>query len=150
MADYFDQVVQQKVDAKMVANWLMGEVSKYLNTEGLLIERCPITPKNLAGLIALIDKGTISGKIAKNVFEEMWKNDKDAETIVKEKGLMQISDEGAIVAIVETVLAANPQSIADFKAGKERAMGFLIGQIMKQTKGRANPELVNKLLRERM
>lgn len=150
MADYFDEVVKHKAEAKTAANWLMGEVSKHLNTAGLDIEACPVTPEKLGGLIALIDKGTISGKIAKTVFEEMWDSGKDAEAIVKEKGLVQISDEGAIVAIVESVIAANPQSVADFKAGKEKAVGFLVGQIMKQTKGRANPELVNKLLRERL
>ena len=150
MADYYDHVIAHKAEAKAAANWLMGEVSKHLNTANLGMEECPVTPVHLAGLIGLIEKGTISNKIAKTVFEEMWTSGKDAETIVKEKGLVQITDEGAIVAIVEAVLAANPQSVADFKAGKDRALGFLVGQIMKQTKGRANPELVNKLLRERM
>jgi aspartyl-tRNA(Asn)/glutamyl-tRNA(Gln) amidotransferase subunit B len=150
MADYFDEVVSHKVDAKSAANWLMGDVAKHLNNEGLGIEACPVTADKLSGMLTLIDKGTISGKIAKTVFEEMWASGKDAETIVKEKGLVQISDEGAIIAIVDAVLAANPQSVADFKAGKEKAIGFLVGQTMKQTKGRANPELVNKLLRERI
>ncbi|SHJ09054.1 Asp-tRNA(Asn)/Glu-tRNA(Gln) amidotransferase subunit GatB [Propionispora hippei] len=150
MADYFDETVACQADAKSVANWLMGEVSKHLNTAGLDIEACPVTPVKLAGMIALIDKGTISGKIAKTVFEDMWSSGKDADTVVKEKGLVQISDAGAIVAIVDSVIAANPQSVADFKAGKEKAIGFLVGQIMKQTKGRANPEMVNKLLRERL
>jgi aspartyl-tRNA(Asn)/glutamyl-tRNA(Gln) amidotransferase subunit B len=150
MANYFDQVVGRKVDAKAAANWLMGDVSKHLNTADLAIEACPVTPDNLAGMLALIDKGTISGKMAKTVFEEMWTSGKAAEAIVKEKGMVQISDEGAIIAIVDSVLAANPQSVADFKAGKEKAIGFLVGQIMKQTKGRANPEMVNKLLRERI
>jgi aspartyl-tRNA(Asn)/glutamyl-tRNA(Gln) amidotransferase subunit B len=150
MAEYFDETVKDGADSKTVANWLMGEVSKHLNAAGQSIEDCPVTPKNLAALISLLGKGTISGSIAKTVFEEMWSSGKDAETIVKEKGLSQISDEGAIVAIVEQVIAANPQSVADYQAGKERAIGFLVGQVMKQTKGRANPELVNKLLRERM
>lgn len=150
MADYFDEAVQHKIDAKAAANWLMGEVSKHLNTAGLPIEECPVAPARLAGMIALIEKGTISGKIAKTVFEEMWSTGKDADTVVKEKGLVQITDEGAIIGIVEAVIAANPQSVEDFKAGKDKAIGFLVGQIMKQTKGRANPELVNKLLRERL
>lgn len=150
MADYFDETVACQADAKSVANWLMGEVSKHLNTAGLDIEDCPVTPTKLAGMIALIDKGTISGKIAKTVFENMWSSGKDADTVVKEKGLVQISDASAIIAIVDSVIAANPQSVADFKAGKEKAIGFLVGQIMKQTKGRANPEMVNKLLRERL
>ncbi|SDF36046.1 Asp-tRNA(Asn)/Glu-tRNA(Gln) amidotransferase subunit GatB [Sporolituus thermophilus] len=150
MADYFDKVVAHEVDPKAAANWLMGEVAKHLNAQNIDIADCPIKPQDLAGMLKLIDKGTISGKIAKTVFEEMWTSGKDAEAIVKEKGLVQITDEGAIVAVVEAVIAANPQSVADYKAGKERALGFLVGQVMKQTKGRANPELVNKLLRERL
>jgi len=150
MADYFDQSLEYNADAKVVANWLMGEVSKHLNNEGITILECPVTPKQLTGLIALIDKGTISNKIAKTVFEEMWTSRKDAEVVVKEKGLVQISDTSEIVAIVDGVIAANPQSVADFKAGKEKAIGFLVGQIMKQTKGRANPDMVNTLLREKL
>lgn len=150
MADYFDQVVKLGADAKAAANWLMGDLSKHLNAGEVTIDQCLVTPELLAGLLALLDKGTISSKIAKTVFEEMWISGKTAETIVQEKGLVQISDEGAIVAVVEAVIAASPQSVADYQAGKERAIGFLVGQVMKQTKGRANPELVNKLLRERM
>lgn len=150
LADYFDQTVSHGVDSKATANWLMGDVAKHLNTNCLEINVCPVSPEKLAGLLKLIEKGTISGKIAKTVFEEMWTSGKDAETVVKEKGLVQISDEGAIVAIVDSVIAANPKSIEDYKAGKDKALGFLVGQIMKQTKGRANPEMVNKLLKERI
>ncbi|MDR3560042.1 MAG: Asp-tRNA(Asn)/Glu-tRNA(Gln) amidotransferase subunit GatB [Negativicutes bacterium] len=150
MADYFDATVAAGADAKTAANWLMGEVSKHLNTAGQDIDVSPVSPKQLAELIALLDKGTISGKIAKTVFEAMWSSGKDAGTIVKEQGLVQISDEGEIVAVVEAVIAANPQSVADYQAGKDRAIGFLVGQVMKETKGRANPELANRLLRERM
>ncbi|AJQ28229.1 Asp-tRNA(Asn)/Glu-tRNA(Gln) amidotransferase subunit GatB [Pelosinus fermentans] len=150
VADYFDQSVQNNGDAKVVANWLMGEVSKHLNSEGITILDCPVSPKQLTELLTLIEKGTISNKIAKTVFEEMWTSRKDAEVIVKEKGLVQISDSSEIVAIVESVIAANPRSVADFKAGKDKAIGFLVGQIMKQTKGRANPDMVNTLLRERL
>ncbi len=150
MADYFDATVAAGADAKAAANWLMGELSRQLNAAGRDIDDCPVTPGQLAGLIDLLAQGTISGKIAKTVFEAMWTSGKDAATIVKEQGLVQISDAGAIEAVVDKVIAANPQSIADYKAGKERAIGFLVGQVMKETKGRANPELVNKLLRERM
>ncbi|GMB02140.1 Asp-tRNA(Asn)/Glu-tRNA(Gln) amidotransferase subunit GatB [Pelosinus sp. IPA-1] len=150
MADYFDQSVQANGDAKTVANWLMGEVSKHLNNEGISILECPVSPEQLTELLALIEKGTISNKIAKAVFEEMWVSRKAPEVIVKEKGLVQISDTSEIVAIVDSVIAANPQSVADFKAGKDKAIGFLVGQIMKQTKGRANPDMVNNLLRERL
>lgn len=150
MADYLDESVRCKADAKLAANWLMGEVSKHLNNEGISIMACPVAPKQLAELIALIEKGTISNKIAKSVFEDMWTSRKDAEVIVKEKGLVQISDSSEIVAIVDAVIAASPQSVADFNAGKDKAIGFLVGQIMKQTKGRANPDMVNSLLRERL
>ena len=150
MADYYDATVAQGAEAKAAANWLMSEVSRMLNAEGRDICGCPVSPTGLAELIALINKGTISGKIAKTVFEEMWNSGKDAATIVKEKGLVQISDEGEIVAIVKAVIAAHPQSVADYQAGKEKAIGFLVGQIMKQTKGRANPELVNRLLKENL
>ncbi|MDT8900230.1 Asp-tRNA(Asn)/Glu-tRNA(Gln) amidotransferase subunit GatB [Anaeroselena agilis] len=150
MADYFDATVAAGADAKAAANWLMGEFSRLLNAAGREIGDCPVAPGQLAALIDLQAKGTVSGKTAKTVFEEMWASGKDAAVIVKEQGLVQISDEGAVVAVVDKVIAANPQSVADFRAGKERALGFLVGQIMKETKGRANPELVNKLLRERM
>ncbi|MBP2641252.1 MAG: gatB [Firmicutes bacterium] len=149
-AEYFDALTAQGVDAKAAANWVMGEVAKHLNSNGLTIAQCPVSAENLAGMLTLVDKGTISHKIAKTVFEEMWTSGKAAEQIVREKGLVQISDSSAIIGIVDAVLAANPQSVADFQAGKERALGFLVGQIMKQTKGRANPEMVNTLLKERI
>lgn len=150
VAEYYDQIITFKADPKAAANWLMGEVSKFLNAANLGIKDCPVSPEKLAGMIGLIEKGTISSKIAKTVFEEMWTSGKEAAVIVKEKGLVQITDTGEIEAIVDAVIAANPQSVADFKAGKERALGFLVGQIMKQTKGRANPEMVNNLLKERL
>ncbi len=150
MAEYFDAVVKLGADAKQAANWLMGDVSKHLNAAGISIAESPVAPQQLVDLLGLLDKGAISNKIAKTVFEEMWETGKEAAAVVAEKGLSQISNEGEIVAIVDAVLAANPQSVADFKAGKERAIGFLVGQIMKQTKGRANPDLVNRLLKERM
>ena len=150
VAEYYDRIIAAKAEPKAAANWLMGEVSKYLNSAGLSITECPVQPELLAGLIGLIEKGTISSKIAKTVFEEMWSGGKTAEAIVKEKGLVQITDTGEIESIVDAVIAANPQSVADFKAGKERALGFLVGQIMKQTKGRANPDMVNKLLKQKL
>lgn len=150
MADYYDALVTAGADAKAAANWLMGEVSKHLNACALDIRNCPVPPASLAEMIALIDKGTISGKIAKSVFESMWNEGKPAPVIIKEQGLVQMSDEGELGGIVEAVIAANPQSVADFKAGKEKAIGFLVGQIMRQTKGRANPELVNRILKEKL
>ncbi|MFE7064670.1 Asp-tRNA(Asn)/Glu-tRNA(Gln) amidotransferase subunit GatB [Sutcliffiella sp. NPDC057660] len=148
MSDFFEQTVGEGADAKLASNWLMGEVSAYLNAEGKELDDVALTPAGLAGMIKLLEKGTISSKIAKKVFKELIENGGDAETIVKDQGLVQISDEGTLRKIVGETLDANPQSIEDFKSGKERAIGFLVGQIMKATKGQANPPMVNKLLLE--
>jgi len=110
----------------------------------------PLPPRHLAGLLRLIAKGTISGKIAKGVFEDMFESGKDAGTIVKEKGLVQIADTGELGAVVDRILAANAKSVFDFKAGKEKAMGFLVGQVMKETRGKANPQVVNQLIRDKI
>jgi aspartyl-tRNA(Asn)/glutamyl-tRNA(Gln) amidotransferase subunit B len=147
-ADFFEAVVAEGADAKQASNWIMGELSAYLNAEGKELHVVALTPASLAGMINLIEKGTISSKIAKQVFKELVQNGGDAETIVKEKGLVQISDEGALQKIVNEALDNNPQSVEDFKSGKEKAIGFLVGQIMKATKGQANPPLVNKILQE--
>ncbi|TMU84815.1 Asp-tRNA(Asn)/Glu-tRNA(Gln) amidotransferase subunit GatB [Bacillus sp. BHET2] len=146
MSDFFQETVDAGADVKLASNWLMGEVSAYLNAQQKELEDVKLTPEGLAGMIQLIEKGTISSKIAKKVFKELVENGGDPEQIVKDKGLVQISDEGALLKIVTETLDANPQSIEDFKNGKDRAIGFLVGQIMKATKGQANPPLVNKLL----
>jgi aspartyl-tRNA(Asn)/glutamyl-tRNA(Gln) amidotransferase subunit B len=146
MSDFFDATVNAGADAKQASNWIMGEVSAYLNAEQKELEETKLTPEGLSGMIKLIADGTISSKIAKTVFKELIENGGNAEQIVKEKGLVQISDEGALLKIIGEVLDANPQSIDDFKNGKQKAVGFLVGQIMKATKGQANPQMVNKLL----
>lgn len=146
MSDFFQETVEAGADAKLASNWLMGEVSAYLNAGQKELEDVKLTPQGLAGMIELIEKGTISSKIAKKVFKELVENGGNPEQIVKDKGLVQISDEGALLKIVTETLDANPQSIEDYKNGKDRAIGFLVGQIMKATKGQANPPLVNKLL----
>jgi len=145
-ADYFEAVVQAGVEAKTASNWMLGEFAKKLNEEGISADKAPVQPQALAELLQLISKGTISGKIAKSVLPEMWTSGKSADQVVKDKGLVQISDTGALEEIINTVVAANPQSVADYKAGKKKAIGFLVGQVMKQTKGRANPGTVNQLL----
>lgn len=150
MAEYFDEAAKHTDDAKGIANWMLGDVSAYLNSENVTIEEFPIAPANLGEMVNLINKGVLSSKLAKKVFAEMLKTNKEPQVLVKELGLEQISDEGAIVKIVEETLAENPQSIADYKAGKDRALGFLVGQIMKKSRGKANPEMVNALLKERM
>jgi aspartyl-tRNA(Asn)/glutamyl-tRNA(Gln) amidotransferase subunit B len=146
MSDFFQETVAAGADAKQASNWLMGEVSAYLNSKQMELHEIKLTPASLAGMIELIEKGTISSKIAKKVFKELVENGGDPEKVVKEKGLVQISDEGALLKIVTEALDNNPQSIEDYKNGKDRAIGFLVGQIMKATKGQANPPLVNKLL----
>ena len=147
-ANFFEEANEICNNPKAVANWIMGDFARMLNEKEIEINESKVTPENLAELISLIDKGTISSKIAKQVFEEMFESGENAKDIVEKKGLVQMSDEGAIKAIVEKVVEANPQSIIDYKAGKDRAIGFLVGQIMKETKGKANPQIVNKLLLE--
>ncbi|MQR93894.1 Asp-tRNA(Asn)/Glu-tRNA(Gln) amidotransferase subunit GatB [Fictibacillus phosphorivorans] len=150
MADFFEATISAGADAKQASNWIMGEVSAYLNNESKELDQTALTAEGLAGMIKLIADGTISNKIAKTVFKELIENGGDAEKIVKEKGLVQISDEGAIREIVVKILDANEQSVADYKDGKEKAVGFLVGQVMKETKGKANPPLVNKLIVEEL
>ncbi|HJH11976.1 MAG TPA: Asp-tRNA(Asn)/Glu-tRNA(Gln) amidotransferase subunit GatB [Metalysinibacillus jejuensis] len=148
ISDFFEAMIAEKADAKLAANWLMGDVSAYLNAEQKELKDTALTPQNLAGMVKLIADGTISSKIAKKVFTELVKNGGKAEDIVKAKGLVQISDPAVLLQAVTEVLDNNPQSIEDFKNGKDRAIGFLVGQIMKATKGQANPPLVNKILQE--
>ncbi|MFB4165465.1 Asp-tRNA(Asn)/Glu-tRNA(Gln) amidotransferase subunit GatB [Alteribacillus sp. JSM 102045] len=150
MSDFFQETINQGADAKQAANWLMGEVNGYLNAEGLELKDTALTPESLAKLITLIEKGTISSKIAKKVFADMMKEGGNPEKIVKDKGLVQISDEGELKKIVEGILDNNTQSIEDYKNGKDKALGFLVGQVMKETKGKANPQMVNKLIMEGM
>lgn len=148
MADYFDTLIAEKVPAQEAVKWLTGEILRHLNGEGIDIEQCPIAATQLAELIELQEKGTISGKIAKVVLEEMWKSGKNAGTIIEEQGLVQISDDGPIRQAAQEAIVEFPQSVEDYQNGKEKAIGFLVGQVMKKTKGRANPELVNEILKE--
>jgi aspartyl-tRNA(Asn)/glutamyl-tRNA(Gln) amidotransferase subunit B len=146
LADFFEESLKYTEDAKSVSNWIMGDLLGYLNSSNLELSEVKLTGQGLGEMIGLIEKGTISNKIAKTVFKEMLENGKLPQQIVEEQGLVQISDEGAILGIVEQVVAANPQSIEDYNAGKQKAIGFLVGQVMKESKGKANPALVNKLL----
>ncbi|WP_171335855.1 Asp-tRNA(Asn)/Glu-tRNA(Gln) amidotransferase subunit GatB [Enterococcus cecorum] len=150
MSDFFDATIENGADAKLASNWLMGEVSAYLNSEKLELNQSKLTPESLAGMIQLIVDGTISSKIAKKVFQELMKNGGDPKVIVKEKGLIQLSDPAQLLPIINEVLDNNTQSIEDFKNGKDRAVGFLVGQIMKATKGQANPGVVNQLLKQEL
>jgi aspartyl-tRNA(Asn)/glutamyl-tRNA(Gln) amidotransferase subunit B len=156
MAAYFEAVVAKAgaAQAKVAANWLMGEVSSQLNREGLEIDASPVTAAQLALLLARIADGTISNKIAKEVFQAMWDekaaDEAAADRIIEAKGLKQISDTGALEAIIDEVLAANQKSVEEFRAGKEKAFNALIGQAMKATKGKANPQQVNELLKKKL
>lgn len=150
IADFFEATVNAGADKKQASNWLMGDVSAYMNKHLKELNELPITPEALAKMIQLIEDGTISSKIAKKVFAELVENGGDPEKIVKEKGLVQITDEGQLRGIIQEVLDANPQSVSDYKGGKGKAMGFLVGQVMKATKGQANPPMVNKLLKEEL
>ncbi|HDR8097379.1 TPA: Asp-tRNA(Asn)/Glu-tRNA(Gln) amidotransferase subunit GatB [Bacillus cereus] len=148
MSDFFEAAIADGADAKLTSNWLMGEVLAYLNKQQKELKDVALTPAGLSKMVQLIEKGTISSKIAKKVFNELIEKGGDPEEIVKAKGLVQISDEGTLRKVVTEILDNNEKSIEDFKNGKDRAIGFLVGQIMKATKGQANPPLVNKILLE--
>ncbi|MCQ2358792.1 MAG: Asp-tRNA(Asn)/Glu-tRNA(Gln) amidotransferase GatCAB subunit B, partial [Phascolarctobacterium sp.] len=150
MAEYFDEAVKTAKDAKGVANWLLGDVSAYMNSEGITIGEFKVTPAHLAELVNLTKDGVLSSKLAKKVFVEMLKEDEAPNALVEKLGLKQVSDEGAILKLVEETIAENPQAVADFKAGKQKAMGALVGQIMKKSKGKANPGMVQSLLKEKL
>ncbi|HEY4138815.1 MAG TPA: Asp-tRNA(Asn)/Glu-tRNA(Gln) amidotransferase GatCAB subunit B, partial [Casimicrobiaceae bacterium] len=135
---------------KLAATWIMGELSAALNRDEIDIAASPVTAAALAGLLSRIQDGTISGKIAKDVFDAMWAGEGDADAIIERKGLRQISDEGAIEKIVDDVLAANAGIVAEVRAGKEKAFNSLVGQVMKASKGKANPSQVNAILKRKV
>lgn len=149
MAEFFEAAVAKYgKDAKTVSNWVMGELARLLNLEKEEVEQAKVRPEDLAELLTLMDSGTINGKIAKSVFEEMFYTGKGPKSIVEEKGLVQISDSSELSQVIEGVVDNNPQSVTDYMAGKEKAIGFLVGQVMKETKGRANPGIVNQILKD--
>ncbi|MDR1603663.1 MAG: Asp-tRNA(Asn)/Glu-tRNA(Gln) amidotransferase subunit GatB [Gracilibacteraceae bacterium] len=150
LARYFDEALQCGPDVKMLANWLTSELYGLLNAQGGSLADCRVRPPQLAALVKLIKQGTISGKTGKAVLETMFSTGRDPETIVREEGLGQISDTAALAAAVDEVLARNPKSAEDYRGGKEQALGFLVGQVMRATQGRANPALVNQLLKEKL
>ena len=148
LADYFEAVAAASgSDGQTVANWVLGELSAALNRDGLDIAESRIGPAGLAQLLDRIADGTLSGKLAKQVFEAMWAGEGDADAVIEAKGLKQITDSGEIQRIVEDVLAANPEQVEQFRGGKTKVIGFLVGQVMKATKGKANPGEVNRLLK---
>jgi len=151
LADYFEEAVRGGGRPKTVANWVLNELLRELPTaDDRAVAACRIPPANLVGLLALIDDGTISGKIAKDVFEKMYRSGDTAQAIVSREGLTQVADEGALGAAVDRVLGEHAKVVDDFRAGKKAALGFLVGQVMKSTQGKANPAVVNRLLVEKI
>jgi aspartyl-tRNA(Asn)/glutamyl-tRNA(Gln) amidotransferase subunit B len=149
-ADYFEAVTAELDDAKLAANWVSGELSAALNRDGLEITKSKVDAISLAALLKRIKDSTISGKIAKDVFAVMWDEGGDADSIIESKGLKQITDTGAIEVIVDQVIADNPEQVEQFRAGKDKVLGFLVGQIMKASQGKANPGQVNQILRAKL
>ena len=151
LADYFETVAAAtEAKSQVAANWVIGDLSGALNKEGVEIEQSRISAEDLAGLINRIHDNTISGKIAKEVFEAMWGGEGNADEVIEVRGLKQITDSSAIEAIVDKVIAANPSQVQDYKAGKDKLIGFFVGQVMKETGGKANPGQVNAILRTKL
>lgn len=150
LSDFFEASAKICGNAKATSNWIMGDVIRVVKEKYLEYSEIPISAENLASIIKLVDGGTISSSVARKVFDEVVATGKEPQKIVEEKGLVQISDEGAIKEVVEKIISANPQSIADYKAGKDRALGFLVGQCMKEMKGKGNPQILNKLILEEL
>ena len=150
MADYFEACVSQFNQPKTVSNWVMGELTRELNNSGTDIAASPVSPERLVDLLQMVDKGTISLKVARELFPELYTSGKLPEQIVHEKGLTQVSDEGALGKVIDEVLAKSPAQVAQFKEGKQQVLGFLVGQVMKASGGKANPGKVNALLRKKL
>ncbi|MCW8934171.1 MAG: Asp-tRNA(Asn)/Glu-tRNA(Gln) amidotransferase subunit GatB [Gammaproteobacteria bacterium] len=150
LADFFEAVIGQSVDAKLTANWIIGDVSARLNKEDLTIAECPVSSKLLAGMLKRIEDNTISGKIAKDVFNGMWNGEGDADTVIDKKGLKQITDDSAIEAIIDEVIANSPDQLEQYRSGKDKLFGYFVGQVMKASQGKANPAQVNQMLKDKL
>ncbi|MCX5838222.1 MAG: Asp-tRNA(Asn)/Glu-tRNA(Gln) amidotransferase subunit GatB [Deltaproteobacteria bacterium] len=148
LADYYEAVVKLSGQPKIAANWVMGDVLRFLNEEKKDVQQCPITPASLAGMIRLIQEGTISGKMAKEVVEAMYRSGKTPQAIIAEKGLVQITDEGALAKTIAEIIEQNPTQVEQYRGGREKVFGFFVGQAMKATQGKANPQLINDLLKK--
>ena len=150
LADYFEECARESGNARSSANWIVGDLTYALKSSEKDIEDCPIPPGHLAALICKIDSGEISGKIAKTVFEEIFRTSEDPLVTIKRLGLVQISDKASLAAIIDKILAANPKQLSDYRSGKEKLFGYFVGQVMKETRGQANPQAVNELLRKKI
>ncbi len=150
LADYFEKAVARFPQAKKVSNWILTELLRELNRDEREIGGCAVTPEHLSGMLAMIEDGSISGKIGKQVFEEMYRTGKEPQAIVKEKGWVQIQDSSELAGVIDHVLVSHPDEVSKYRAGKEKVFGFFVGQVMKATRGQANPKRVNELLREKL
>jgi aspartyl-tRNA(Asn)/glutamyl-tRNA(Gln) amidotransferase subunit B len=150
LSDYFEQCVALFNQPKTVSNWVMGELTRELNNSGTEVEHSPVSPRRLVDLLELVESGAVSLKAARDIFPEMYRSGKPPEEIIRDKGLTQVSDEAALAAIIDDVLGKNPTQVEQYKAGKEQVLGFLVGQVMKASGGKANPGKVNELLRKRL
>jgi aspartyl-tRNA(Asn)/glutamyl-tRNA(Gln) amidotransferase subunit B len=149
-AAYFELCAAASTNPRGALNWITGDLAYALKKSGTEIEACPLPPDRLAALVRMVDSGEISGKMAKTVFEEIYASGEDPANAVRRLGLIQISDEAALEAVISSVIAANPRQLAEFRSGKEKLFGYFVGQIMKETKGQANPKLLNELLRKKL
>ena len=152
LADFYEDTlaVSESIEAKLAANWVTGDVLGALNRDSVNLKQIPLTPDRLGGLLVRIGDGTLSGKLAKRVFLEMWENGLDADAIIEAQGLKQVTDEGAITELIDTVLNEHPEQVAQYHGGAEKLIGFFVGQVMKRSAGKANPQQVNQMLRERL
>jgi len=150
MADYFEHTLATGASAKLAANWIIGDLAAALNRGNLEVGVSPVSAAQLGGMIKRIDDNTISGKIAKQIFEAMWNGEGDADAIIQSKGLRQVTDSSAIELLIEEIIAANPEQVAQYRAGKEKVFGFFVGQVMRASKGKANPQQLNDLLRKKL
>lgn len=151
LADYFETVVKESGNqAKLAANWVMGELSAALNKENLEITDSPVSAEQLGKLVLRISDNTISGKIAKTIFEALWNKEGDVDQIIEKRGLKQVTDTGAIEALIDKIIAANPQQVADYRAGKDKLFGFFVGQAMKESGGKMNPQQLNEILKKKL
>jgi aspartyl-tRNA(Asn)/glutamyl-tRNA(Gln) amidotransferase subunit B len=150
LADYYEATARSSGNAKAASNWIMGELLRTMKERGVTIEHVPLTPDALAGLIRLVDQGTISNTVAKEVFAKMYETGRAADEIVQSEGLAQIGDEDALAGIVRDAIRANPDAVAQLRKGRNNAFGFLVGHVMKASKGKANPKIVNALLKREL
>ena len=150
MADYFERCAGLYKNPKMIANWLMGDIAAYIRENNISIKDFNLKPEHLSGMLKMIDSGAITGKVAKTLLVEVIQTGKDPEDLVKEKGLEQISDQASLETTIYDVIRENPKTADDFKNGKDSAIMFLVGRVMQKTKGRANPNKVNEMLRNKL